>query len=94
MKGYVYIISNKKNGTIYIGVTNNLIRRIYEHKYEMVEGFSKKYGLHKLVYYEIYNTIKDAIAREKQLKNWKRNWKVKLIEKDNPEWKDLYQEIL
>jgi putative endonuclease len=94
MSGYVYIISNKKNGTIYIGVTSNLSKRIYEHKNSVVDGFSKAHGLHVLVYFEIFSNITDAIAREKQLKNWKREWKLDLIYSRNPEWSDLYNSIL
>ena len=91
---YIYIITNKPNGTLYIGVTNNIARRIYEHKHGLVEGFSKKYHLHILVYYEIFNDVKEAIIREKQMKKWKRDWKIRLIEEFNPEWKDLYDEFL
>ena len=94
MNGYVYIIASKRNGTIYIGVTNNLIKRVYEHKNNLVGGFTKKYQVHNLVYYEVYERIIDTIAREKQLKKWKRRWKINLIEKNNPEWKDLYEKIL
>ena len=91
---YVYIITNKPQGTLYIGVTNNLVRRIYEHKNKIIDGFSAKYSLDKLVYYEIYNDEITAIQREKNLKNWKRNWKKDLIETINPTWKDLYDEII
>ena len=91
---YVYIITNQKNGTLYIGVTNNLVRRIYEHKNKLLDGFSSKYDLNKLVYYEIYEDELTAIKREKTLKNYKRNWKKDLIESVNPLWKDLYSEIL
>ena len=91
---YVYILSNKKHGTIYIGVTNNLVRRIHEHKEKIIKSFSQKYDLTKLVYYEVFDSIVDAIAREKNLKNWKREWKVELIEKINPEWEDLYYKIV
>ncbi|MDA3860662.1 MAG: GIY-YIG nuclease family protein [Melioribacteraceae bacterium] len=80
-KGYTYIITNKKNGTLYIGVTSNLFKRIYEHKNGLFDGFSKKYSLKKLVYYEISEDIATAIQREKQLKNWHRDWKINLIEK-------------
>ena len=90
---YIYILSNKRNGTLYIGVTNDLIRRVYEHKNELIDGFSKKYGLHNLVYFEHATDAKAAIYREKQLKKWNRKWKIELIEKENPEWKDLYSEI-
>ena len=91
---YVYIITNQKNGTLYIGVTNNLVRRIYEHKNKLLDGFSSKYDLNKLVYYEIHEDELTAIKREKTLKNYKRNWKKDLIESVNPLWKDLYSEIL
>ena len=87
---YIYILSNKRNGTLYIGVTSNLIKRVYEHKKNLVDGFTKKYNIHKLAYYEITNDIESAIEREKQLKKWNRKWKLKLIEKSNPEWIDLY----
>lgn len=88
-KGYTYIITNKKNGVLYIGVTSNLSKRIYEHKNGLMDGFSKKYNLKKLVYYEICDDITNAIQREKQLKNWHRDWKINLIEKENPNWDDL-----
>jgi len=87
---YVYIMASKKNGTLYIGVTNDLIKRVYAHKNDLVEGFTKKYGVHQLVYYEQTEDVKSAIQREKQLKKWNRSWKIELIEKMNPEWKDLY----
>jgi putative endonuclease len=90
---YIYILASKRNGTLYIGVTNNLVRRVWEHKNEVVEGFTKKYGVHQLVWYEVADTPGAAIAREKQLKKWNRAWKLKLIEEKNPKWKDLYQEI-
>jgi putative endonuclease len=86
---YIYILTNKKNGTLYIGVTNNLTRRIYEHRNGTIKGFTKKYNLNKLVYFEQLNDISFAILREKRLKKWNREWKVQLIEKINPEWKDL-----
>jgi putative endonuclease len=89
---YVYILANKPNGTLYIGVTNDLARRVYEHKNGMVEGFTKQYEVHRLVYYESTNEIQIAIQREKQLKRWKRQWKIDLIESENPEWNDLYNE--
>ncbi len=91
---YIYIITNKKNGTLYTGVTNNLIRRIYEHKNKLVEGFSKKYSLDKLVYYEQYSTIEDAILREKQIKGGSRKKKLDLINNFNKEWNDLYEIII
>ena len=86
---YVYIITNKTNNVLYIGVTNNLVRRIFEHKNKLVEGFAMKYNLYKLVYYEITNDINSALEREKQLKNWHREWKINLINSFNPSWKDL-----
>ena len=92
-KGFVYIMTNKKNGTLYIGVTSNIIKRVYHHKNKLVDGFTKKYNLTKLVYYEVYETIDEAIKREKQLKNWKREWKINLIESVNPQWLDLYDSI-
>lgn len=91
---YVYILASQKNGTLYIGVTNNLIKRIYEHKNNLVDGFTKEYNVHNLVYFEPYEDINEAILREKRLKKWNRAWKIKLIEKDNSEWKDLYSEII
>ncbi len=90
---YVYILTNKKHGTLYIGVTNNLMKRIYTHKQGLVKGFTKKYNLHQLVYYEIYSSVREAILREKQLKRWNRNWKINLIEKSNPHWFDLYNTL-
>lgn len=86
---YVYILSNKKNGTLYIGMTDDIERRMFEHKHEIVEGFTKKYKLYKLMYFEQFQYVDDAIKREKQLKNWNRQWKIDLIETDNKEWKDL-----
>jgi putative endonuclease len=91
---YVYILANKRNGTLYIGVTNDLIRRVYEHRNNLIEGFSRKYVVHLLVYFEIHNDIYHAIEREKQLKKWQRNWKIELIEKENPEWIDLYDGLI
>ncbi|MDQ5987586.1 MAG: hypothetical protein CSYNP_03331 [Syntrophus sp. SKADARSKE-3] len=90
---FVYILCNKKNGTVYTGVTSDLVRRIYEHRNNFVDGFSKKYELHNLVWYELHETANSAIRREKQIKKWERKWKLELIEKDNPDWKDLYDEI-
>jgi putative endonuclease len=90
---YVYILASKRNGTLYIGVTNNLKRRLDEHKNDLNEGFTKKYQVHNLVYFERTNEIFMAIAREKQLKKWKRKWKLNLIEKFNPRWTDLYDYI-
>ena len=93
-KGYVYILASKKNGTIYVGVTCDLIKRIYEHKLNLVDGFTKKYDVHNQVYYEVNNDMESAIIREKQIKKWNRRWKLRLIEEKNPEWRDLYQEIV
>ena len=88
---YIYILASKRNGTIYIGVTNSLFRRSFQHKLkENPESFTAKYNVIRLVYYEVYGYIKDAIKREKQLKKWKRQWKIELIEKKNPIWRDLY----
>ncbi|GGD11872.1 GIY-YIG nuclease family protein [Hyunsoonleella pacifica] len=86
---YLYILSNKKNGTLYIGVTNDLERRMFEHKNKLVEGFTSKYGLDKLMYFESYQYVNDAIKREKNMKKWKRQWKINLIEEENPNWDDL-----
>lgn len=91
---YVYILSSKMHGTLYIGVTNNLVKRVFEHKSDLVKGFTNKYQIHNLVYFETHNNIKEALKREKQLKKWNRAWKIKLIEKDNNEWNDLYNRII
>jgi len=91
---YVYILASKKNGTLYIGVTNNLLKRVYEHKSNLVGGFTQKYNVNNLVYYEEHNDIGKAITREKQMKKWKRQWKIELIEKFNPQWKDLYYDSI
>ncbi len=90
---YVYIMASKKNGTIYVGVTSDLIKRIYQHKNNLVEGFTKKYAVHRLVYYERHFSAESAIRREKRLKEWRRQWKVDLIEKTNPKWVDLYDDV-
>lgn len=89
---FIYIITNFTNTTFYIGVTNNLERRMLEHKQELLDGFSKKYKLKKLVYFEEFNNIQEALIREKQLKNWKRAWKIDLINKINPTYKDLFED--
>jgi len=91
---YVYILASKRNGTLYVGVTSNLAQRVYAHKNDFVEGFTKKYGVHTLVYFEECAEREGAIRREKQIKEWKRRWKLELIEKVNPEWQDLYEKIL
>lgn len=90
---FIYILTNMRNGTLYIGVTNNLARRMYEHKMHLIKGFSDRYNLDRLVYFEETNDILSAISREKQLKKWNRAWKIELIEKANPNWNDLYQEL-
>jgi putative endonuclease len=87
---YVYILASKKRGTLYIGVTADLLQRVSEHKNGAIDGFTKKYHVHILTYYEEYQYIEDAIHREKQLKRWNRDWKIELIEESNPGWKDLY----
>jgi putative endonuclease len=93
-KGYVYILFNKRNGTLYTGVTSNLIRRVYEHKNKLIDGFTKKYSVDKLGYYEIFDDIKQTIAREKQIKGGSRKDKLRFIEDFNSEWKDLYECVL
>ena len=90
---YVYILASKRNGTLYIGVTNDLKRRVREHKNGLVKGFSKKYRVNNLVYYEETPDVISALTREKQMKKWKRNWKLKAIERDDPNWKDLSEEL-
>ncbi len=90
---YVYIMASRRNGTLYIGVTNDLIQRVYEHKNGLVEGFTDTYRVHKLVYWEQSENIESAIEREKQLKHWKRKWKLELIEEHNASWDDLYEQL-
>ena len=90
----VYILANKPNGTLYIGVTNDLVKRTWEHRNDMVESFSKRYGIHRLVYYELFEDMVTAITREKQMKKWRRSWKLVLIEKQNPDWNDLWEGIV
>jgi putative endonuclease len=92
--GWVYILTNRPNGTLYVGVTADLARRIYEHREGLVEGFTKRYGLKRLVYVERYDDIRDAIQREKNIKHWRRAWKVRLILANNPDWRDLYEALL
>lgn len=91
---YVYMLASKRNGTLYIGVTSDLIRRVYQHKTKLTSGFTEKYGVNKLVYYEQCRNIEEAIKREKRLKKYNRRWKLDLIERLNPEWKDLYEDLL
>ena len=93
MEYWVYILTNKPRGTLYIGVTNNLKRRVYEHKNEFINGFTKQYKLKKLVYFESYSYVYDALQREKTLKHWKRGWKIRLIEEFNAQWEDLWKTI-
>ena len=90
----VYMLASKRNGTLYTGVSSNLLKRVWEHKNNLVEGFTNKYGVHTLVWYELHNTMDSAIQREKTIKNWKRAWKVKVIEKMNSHWHDLYTDLL
>ena len=90
----VYILASRRNGTLYVGVTSNLPERIYQHKNNWVEGFTNKYEIHTLVWYEVHETMMSAIAREKAIKKWRRNWKLRLIERENPNWTDLYSTIL
>ena len=94
MTYFVYFMASRKNGTLYVGVTNNLVRRVFEHKTDSIDGFTKRYAVHALVWFEATDSIEAAIVREKQLKNWKRDWKVDLIETSNPDWNDLYDSLL
>ena len=93
MAGYVYILASRRNGTLYIGVTSDLVRRVYEHREGLVPGFTKTYGVKMLVYYQAFETVPLAIQREKTLKHWVRRWKLELIETENPEWRDLWADI-
>lgn len=90
---YVYILTSKPYGTLYVGVTNDIVRRVWEHKNDFVPGFTKRYRVHSLVYYEQHESVEAAITREKQIKEWHRQWKIELIMKNNPGWKDLYYEV-
>jgi putative endonuclease len=90
----VYILASKRNGTLYIGVTSDLVKRVWEHKNDMIEGFTKRYGVHQLVWFEMHDNMESAIRREKQLKEWKRKWKLELIESKNSDWQDLYHKIV
>ena len=90
---WVYILASRRHGTIYIGVTNDLIRRVYQHKNKLIKSFTSQYGVVRLVWFETHDDITAAIEREKELKKWRREWKVNLIERDNPDWNDLYDEI-
>jgi putative endonuclease len=93
MAYYVYLLASKKHGTLYLGVTNDLVRRVYEHRTKAVPGFTSRYGIDKLVWFEIHDTAEAAITREKELKKWRRDWKIRLIEESNPAWVDLYPGI-
>ena len=93
MAYYVYLLASERNGTLYLGVTSDLRRRVYEHKNKVVRGFSQRYGVHRLVWFEIYDDPVNAIAREKEIKKWRRAWKLRLIEQSNPQWVDLYEQI-
>ena len=90
---YLYILASKRNGTLYLGVTSDIVKRVWQHKNGLTQGFTKKYGIKNLVYYEIYGDFENAVKREKQLKKWKRAWKLELIEAKNSEWRDLYADI-
>ena len=90
----VYILASKRNGTLYVGVTSDLKKRVWEHKNDLVEGFTKRYGVHQLVYYELHGEIMSAIRREKQIKKWNRSWKLELIERQNPDWRDLWDGVI
>ena len=94
MQPCVYILASKRNGTLYVGVTSDLIKRVWEHKPDVVESFTSRYGVHMLVWYELHETMESAIAREKAVKEWNRAWKLRLIERDNPNWRDLYSELI
>jgi putative endonuclease len=91
---YVYILASRKGGVLYIGITSDLRKRMYEHRQKLMDGFTKKYNVSKLMYYEHTSDVHAALQREKQLKRWERKWKIQLIEKNNPEWKDLYETLL
>ena len=94
MDYYVYLLASKKNGTLYVGVTNDLVRRVHQHREGLADGFTKQYAVHDLVWFESTPNVEAAIHKEKQIKNWKREWKIALIEKENPQWRDLYPDIL
>jgi len=94
MNYFVYLLASQRNGTLYVGVTNDLVRRVYEHKNDVLDGFSKRYGVNQLVWFEATPSVEAAILKEKQIKNWPRAWKVALIERSNPQWLDLYGSLL
>ena len=90
----VYLLASKRNGTLYVGVTSNLMKRVWEHRTNAVDGFTQRYGVHTLVWFEVHDAMESAIAREKAVKEWKRAWKIELIEKSNPNWRDLYGDLV
>ena len=90
----VYMLASKRNGTLYVGVTSNLVQRLWQHKNDLVEGFTKRYRVHTLVWYELHEVMESAITREKAVKRWKRDWKIELIQRDNPSWRDLYDDLI
>ena len=94
MSYFVYLLASERNGTLYVGVTNDLVRRVHEHRTDAVPGFTSRYGVHRLVWFDSTPSVEAAIHREKQMKNWKREWKIALIERDNPQWLDLYDSLL
>ena len=89
----VYLLASKRNGTLYVGVTSDLVKRVWEHKNHLVDGFTKRYGVDRLVWYEVHDTMESAIQREKAIREWQRAWKLELIEEFNPDWKDLYDSV-
>jgi putative endonuclease len=89
----VYILASQRNGTLYVGATSDLARRVFEHKEEAIEGFTKDYGVHRIAFYEFHETMNDALTREKRIKKWRRQWKLELIEQSNPQWRDLYADL-
>jgi len=93
MRFYVYMLASRRNGTLYVGITNDLNRRVWQHQNDIYEGFTTKYGVHRLVWFEAYDTMDPAVQREKRIKKWKRTWKINLIEQDNPNWSDLTWKI-
>ena len=90
----VYLLTSRRNGTLFTGVTSNLVQRVWQHKNNLVDGFTKKYGVHTLVWFEVHETMQTAIEREKAIKEWRRAWKIELIESVNPQWRDLYEDIV
>ncbi|MGH7818722.1 MAG: GIY-YIG nuclease family protein [Candidatus Binatia bacterium] len=90
----VYLLASRRNGTLYVGVTSDLIKRVWQHKQNLIDGFTKRYGVHTPVWYEPHESIESAIRREKAIKEWKRRWKLELIEKQNPEWRNLYEDLV